>query len=64
MSIVYDFRDIGAHPLRELVEGDIESIPECEECSGTGWECYGIGSHDPHFRECRKCHNPKGFPSL
>lgn len=40
-----------------------EAEPECEKCFGSGWECYGIGHHDPHFRKCDVCHNPEGLPS-
>lgn len=34
----------------------------CPTCEGGGWECYGIGIGDPHFRECLTCHNPEGHP--
>lgn len=40
-----------------------EEIVNCPTCYGGGWECYGIGIADPHFRECPECHNPKGYPS-
>jgi hypothetical protein len=40
-----------------------EPAPVCQYCEGGGWECYGIGHHDPHFRECSVCHNPEGLPS-
>lgn len=36
--------------------------PECDRCEGGGWECYGLGYNDPHFRVCQKCGNPKGLP--
>lgn len=36
---------------------------ECSTCAGSGWECYGIGSGDPHFRECTTCLNPDNRPS-
>jgi len=35
--------------------------PACPACEGGGWECYGIGRGDPHFRECQVCHNPNGL---
>lgn len=35
----------------------------CDACEDSGWECYGIGHNDPHFRECPVCHNPRGIPS-
>jgi hypothetical protein len=31
---------------------------ECPTCADTGWESYGLGRGDPHFRECPTCHNP------
>jgi hypothetical protein len=34
----------------------------CEACEGGGWEVFGTGRGDPHFRECEKCHNPEGHP--
>lgn len=43
--------------LRDEVED------ECPTCFGGGWECYGLGFGDPHFRECPTCHNPQGHPS-
>jgi hypothetical protein len=36
--------------------------PVCDSCEGGGWECYGLGFGDPHFRECSKCGNPNGEP--
>lgn len=33
---------------------------ECPICGDTGWEAYGIGHMDPHFRECESCGNPEG----
>jgi hypothetical protein len=35
----------------------------CERCEGGGWEYYGLGVGDPHFKECTACGNPEGFPS-
>lgn len=40
-----------------------EPEPECEKCFGAGWECYGLGHNDPHFRVCDACGNPEGYPS-
>jgi hypothetical protein len=34
----------------------------CARCEGGGWECYGLGHHDPHFRICEDCGNPEGLP--
>lgn len=39
------------------------SDPVCAACEGGGWECYGIGHGDPHFRTCEACGNPEGLPS-
>lgn len=35
----------------------------CPTCEGGGWESYGLGHNDPHFRECETCNNPEGLPS-
>lgn len=40
---------------RPLAENEV-----CSECEGGGWEAYGIGHGDPHFRECSRCGNPEG----
>ena len=40
-----------------------EPEPVCQYCEGGGWESYGIGRGDPHFRDCSNCHNPEGLPS-
>jgi hypothetical protein len=45
----------------DLAAEDTEEMP-CPMCGGGGWECYGIGHSDPHFRECRTCYNPEGLP--
>lgn len=42
---------------------DSEDENECPTCFGGGWECYGLGHNDPHFRECPTCYNPKDLPS-
>lgn len=34
----------------------------CPKCEGGGWECYGLGYADPHFRVCDECYNPEGLP--
>lgn len=36
--------------------------PVCDACEGGGWEMYGIGHMDPHFRVCEVCFNPDGHP--
>ncbi len=48
-----------AMPVRD---DDLE-VKYCDACEDGGWECYGIGFGDPHFRECPECGNPKGYPS-
>lgn len=40
----------------------VETERECPKCFDSGWECYGIGRGDPHFRLCDECYNPKGHP--
>jgi hypothetical protein len=57
-GIVFDYREPKAKP-----EEPEEAELVCLTCEGGGWECYGIGIGDPHFRECTKCHNPKNRPS-
>ena len=37
--------------------------PVCLTCEGDGWECYGLGRGDPHFRVCSSCGNPEGRES-
>jgi hypothetical protein len=56
-SIVFDFAAIAA-ASRTAAEPEVV----CEACEGGGWECYGIGRNDPHFRPCPKCLNPEGHP--
>lgn len=62
-----DFDAIRARMLQIRGEEDPEFAEveqaACPMCEGGGWEAYGIGSGDPHFRECTLCHNPKGHPS-
>jgi len=36
-------------------------VAVCSNCEGSGWECYGIGRGDPHFRVCPECGNPEGY---
>lgn len=60
MSIVTDFADIGRR-LAELSKRPGTTNPQCDNCDDSGWEMYGIGYMDPHFRECTKCRNPKGL---
>jgi hypothetical protein len=67
-SIIEDSSAIGIR-LSEI-EGKIEVRPSqaqrdeelCAACEGGGWECYGLGYCDPHFRECTVCGNPDGLP--
>jgi len=33
----------------------------CPNCEGGGWEHYGLGFGDPHFRVCSECGNPEGL---
>jgi hypothetical protein len=44
-----------------LLEPDDEVV--CLLCEGGGWEAYGLGRNDPHFRVCTACGNPEGRPS-
>jgi hypothetical protein len=39
-----------------------KNCPEGTGCEGGGWECYGTGSGDPHFKVCEVCGNPEGVP--
>jgi hypothetical protein len=39
-----------------------DEAPVCPHCEGGGWECYGLGHNDPHFRVCSECGNPEGIP--
>jgi hypothetical protein len=50
-----------AKRLREL-EFERYPPPYCANCENGGWECYGLGHHDPRFRECRDCGNPEELP--
>jgi hypothetical protein len=66
--IAEDFAAIAAEIKKLKAENDntqlsMEPEKECEACEGGGWECYGTGHMDPHFRECSVCHNPEGHPS-
>lgn len=52
--------------MHEIEEDDDPTLDpaeeeECPGCEGSGWEMYGIGVGDPHFRECTICGNPHGF---
>lgn len=62
MTAIFDF-DAIAEAMRRLREPEPEAKPECDQCGGGGWECYGLGFADPNFRECSICHNPEGLPS-
>lgn len=58
-----DFASI-AMRMRELRGEPIPTAePTCRTCEGGGWECYGLGIGDPHFRTCPACGNPEGHPS-
>jgi hypothetical protein len=50
-----------AQPVVAL-QADVEPAV-CPICEGSGWECYGLGFADPHFRECGECGNPHKWPS-
>jgi hypothetical protein len=55
--------DCPVRAARAAVEDEPRNCPEGTGCDGGGWECYGLGYADPHFRECRKCGNPEGHMS-
>lgn len=57
MSIMDEIR------IRQFRDAEPKEAEVCPTCEGGGWEMYGIGRNDPHFRECRACYNPKEFPS-
>lgn len=61
MSIVDDFKSINAR-LDEIERRPASSAvdPDCSVCEGAGWEMYGTGRGDPHFRVCPACGNPEG----
>jgi hypothetical protein len=63
--IANDFASIGAGlKALEAANRSPETVTlECNRCEGGGWECYGLGFGDPHFRECTACGNPEGHPS-
>lgn len=62
-SIADDFSFIAAR-MRELRGGGAAEEEEvCARCEGGGWECYGTGHMDPHFRECEVCRNPNDLKS-
>lgn len=53
------FADIAARML--ALKGEPEVGLVCFKCEGGGWEHYGTGHNDPHFRECAACGNPEGL---
>jgi hypothetical protein len=59
-SIIFDHDAIGT----EMVKIKRGSEPEvtCEACEDGGWEMFGLGINDPHFRICPKCGNPNNHP--
>jgi hypothetical protein len=60
----FDFID-RKHSIRPFAPGVLVETapPECALCANTGWECYGLGHGDPHFRVCEMCGNPEDLPS-
>ena len=60
-----DFADIAARlaAIKRFDSCVEESETVCDRCEGGGWECYGIGRNDPHFRVCDACGNPEDHPS-
>lgn len=63
--IANDFSGIAAR-LAEIKQAEGHATEEetvCATCDGGGWECYGIGRNDPHFKVCETCGNPEGLPS-
>jgi len=61
LPVADDFAYIAGR-MRELQGGEPEG-EYCTACEGGGWECYGLGIGDPHFRVCPVCGNPSGHPS-
>jgi len=47
------------HTTMEVAMGRVRLV--CQACEGGGWECYGLGFGDPHFRVCSECGNPEGL---
>lgn len=62
----FDFAEI-ARGLRQIETSAAPTADEpekyCSACENGGWECYGLGYGDPHFRECPVCQNPFSLPS-
>jgi len=64
-NLIFDYADIRSRMLGEdkptpkcqMVAEDI-----CDLCAGGGWEMYGLGINDPHFRTCPTCGNPEAKP--
>lgn len=57
-----------ADDIRINHQGGFKGVPEteapvCATCEDGGWESYGLGHGDPHFRPCPTCGNPEGHPS-
>ncbi len=61
MSIVNDFKSINER--LGAIRPEPTARPVCETCEDGGWEMYGTGRGDPHFRPCPACLNPEGHPS-
>lgn len=63
--IANDFSNI-ADRLAEIKQEKANAAEEeavCPTCEGGGWECYGIGRNDPHFKVCETCGNQEGLRS-
>lgn len=59
VPVAEDFAGIKA--ATEALHGN--DAPVCPACEDGGWEMYGLGRGDPHYRVCKTCHNPEGLPS-
>ena len=58
----FDFVDMKFGRRKPEPEPEPEPERVCSSCEGGGWEYYGLGWGDPHFRVCRECLNPEGLP--
>lgn len=64
ITLVFDRTQLDSLPWDMIVQQMIEGgTLDCPACEGGGWEGYGTGSGDPHFRECPRCHNVHRSPS-
>ena len=55
-----EVRDLVGTPADRIQQ---EVVHHCSNCENGGWECYGLGFGDPHFRVCKVCGNPNDYPS-